>query len=160
MKLAVAVFAMVGLAIGGSRALLGAQQAAPAQSLPAPPATPPSTPLTRSVWDGVYTAAQARSGALTSGLCTSCHGDSFEGDRGPALTGPDFIERWNGRTVGDLFELIRLTMPDDDPGALTRQQYADLVAYILNTNKFPAGKTEIARDTAVLKQIRFEAMKP
>ena len=155
-----AVVAMIGLAIGGSRSLLGVQQAAPPQSPSAPSSTPPSTPLARSVWDGVYTAAQARSGVLTSGLCTSCHGDSFEGDRGPALTGPDFIERWNGRTVGDLFELIRLTMPDDDPGALTRQQYADLVAYILSSNKFPAGKTELARDTVILKEIRFEAGKP
>ena len=137
-----AVVATIGLAVCGWRSL-GAQQAA-----------------SRSVWDGVYTAAQARSGALTSGLCTSCHGDSFEGDRGPALTGEEFVSRWDGRTVGDLFELIRLTMPDDDPGALTRQQYADLVAYILSTNKFPAGKTELARDVAVLKEIRFEATKP
>ena len=161
MKLVVAVVAMVGSAIGGSPSLLGALQAAPApQSPPAPPSASASTPSARSVWDGVYTAVQARSGALTSGLCTSCHGDSFEGDRGPALTGPDFIERWNGRTVGDLFELIRLTMPDDDPGALTRQQYADLVAYILAVNKLPAGNTEIGTQTEPLKLIRVDASKP
>ena len=145
MRLALVLVAAIGLAVCGWRSL-GAQQPAP--------------PSSRSVWDGVYTAAQARSGALTSGLCTSCHGDSFEGDRGPALTGAEFVGRWDGRTVGDLFELIRLTMPDDDPGALTRQQYADLVAYILSTNKFPAGKAELGRDVAVLKEIRFEGNKP
>src|SRR5205823_9307862 len=72
-----------------------------------------SAASTRSVWDGVYTLNQAKRGALKSGLCTSCHGDSFEGDRGPDLAGDGFKMRWEGRTIGDLFDLIRKTMPDD-----------------------------------------------
>ena len=63
-------------------------------------------------------------------------------------------------TVGDLFELIRLTMPDDDPGSLPREQYADLVAYILAVNKFPTGPSEIGIDAGLLKQIRILATKP
>jgi len=114
----------------------------------------------RSVWDGVYTKEQATRGALSSGLCTQCHGDSFQGDPAPPLTGPDFLGKWDGRTVGDLFELIRQTMPDDDPGALTREQYADLLAYIFNLNKFPAGTTELADEAEPLKQIRFQAARP
>ena len=114
----------------------------------------------RSVWDGVYTKEQATRGALSSGLCTQCHGDSFQGDPAPPLTGPDFLAKWDGQTVGNLFELIRQTMPDDDPGALTREQYADLLAYVFSLNKFPAGTTELARDAESLKQIRFVAEKP
>jgi mono/diheme cytochrome c family protein len=113
----------------------------------------------RSVWDGVYTKEQATRGALTSGLCTQCHGDSFQGDPAPPLTGPDFLAKWDGSSVGDLFELIRQTMPDDDPGALTREQYADLLAYIFSLNKFPAGTIELATNAEPLKQIRFEATK-
>jgi mono/diheme cytochrome c family protein len=112
-----------------------------------------------SVWDGVYTKEQATRGALTSGLCTQCHGDSFQGDPAPPLTGPDFLAKWDGSSVGDLFELIRQTMPDDDPGALTREQYADLLAYIFSLNKFPAGTIELATNAEPLKQIRFEATK-
>ena len=113
----------------------------------------------RSVWDGVYTKEQATRGALTSGLCTQCHGDSFQGDPAPPLTGPDFLAKWDGRSVGDLFELIRQTMPDDDPGALSGQQYADLLAYIFSLNKFPVGSTELANQAEPLKEIRFEAKK-
>src|SRR5437867_9583285 len=86
-------------------------------------------PAPQSVWDGVYTLAQAKRGALKSGLCTSCHGDSFVGGSAPELAGAPFLARWEGRSVADLFDLIRLTMPDDDPGSLPREQYADLIAY-------------------------------
>jgi mono/diheme cytochrome c family protein len=114
----------------------------------------------RSVWDGAYTLAQAKRGALKSGLCIHCHGDEFRGDPAPGLAGPDFLMRWDGRTVGDLFEVIRLTMPDDDPGAMAREEYADLVAYILALNKFPTGSIEIGIDAAPLKQIQILATKP
>ena len=99
-----------------------------------------------SVWDGAYTLAQAKRGALKSGLCVNCHGDGFRGGPAPELAGPDFLARWDGRSVGDLFELIRLRMPDDDPGALPREEYADLVAYILAVNKFPTGSAEVGID--------------
>jgi hypothetical protein len=120
---------------------------------------PPSS-ASRSVWDGVYTLAQAKRGALKSGLCTSCHGDSFEGLLGPELAGPAFTEKWEGRTVGDLFDLMRLTMPDDAPGSLAREEYADLLAYILAVNKYPSGKTEIGTDAGPLKEIRIEPARP
>jgi len=113
-----------------------------------------------SVWDGAYTLAQAKRGALKSGLCVNCHGDEFRGGPAPELAGPDFLARWDGRSVGDLFEVIRLTMPDDDPGALPREQYADLVAYILAVNKYPTGTAEIGIDTAPLKQIQILAERP
>lgn len=114
----------------------------------------------RSVWDGVYTLSQAKRGALKSGLCIECHGDGFVGGPAPELAGADFAAKWEGRTVGDLFDLIRLTMPDNDPGALAREEYADLVAYILAVNKFPTGATEIGTALAPLQQIRILASKP
>jgi hypothetical protein len=117
-------------------------------------------PASSSVWDGVYTLAQARRGALKSGLCVECHGDGFVGGPAPDLATDDFRARWDGRTVGDLFELIRKTMPDNDPGALAREECADLVAYILAVNKFPAGTTEIGISAEPLQQIRIVESKP
>ncbi len=104
--------------------------------------------------------AQAKRGALKSGLCVECHGDGFVGGPAPELAGADFAAKWEGRSVGDLFDLIRLTMPDNDPGALSREEYADLVAYILAVNKFPAGTGEIGTSLAPLQQIRIRASKP
>jgi len=72
----------------------------------------------------------------------------------------DISSNWNGLTVGDLFDRIRKTMPQGSPGKLTRQQDADILAYLLSFNKFPAGKTELQKQVEFLKEIRFEATKP
>ena len=117
-------------------------------------------PARRSVWDGVYTLDQAKRGALKSGFCTSCHGDGFDGGAGPQLFGPAFLARWEGRTVGDFFDLIRLTMPDDEPGGLPRETYADLIAYILAVNKFPTGTNELGTSIEPLRQVQILATKP
>jgi mono/diheme cytochrome c family protein len=121
---------------------------------------PPSG--SRSVWDGVFTQEQAERGhSLYNRHCASCHGDELAGgDVPPPLAGTGFLANWNGLTVGDLFERIRRSMPQDDPGRLSRQQNADVVAFIFSFNKFPAGKTELPHDTELLKQIRIEATKP
>ena len=115
-----------------------------------------------SVWDGVYTDEQAKRGApLYSQYCASCHGpDLTGGEMAPALVAGDFTSEWNGLTLGDLFERMRTSMPQNDPGGLSRQQNADILAYMLSSNKFPAGTTELGRDTEVLKQIRFQSLKP
>lgn len=117
---------------------------------------------TRSVWDGVYTEAQAKRGeAVYRQNCASCHGVALEGieTAGP-LAGARFTANWNGVTVGDLLERVRVSMPNDRPGTLSRQQTADVLAYVFSANRFPAGKTELARQTELLKQIKFEATKP
>ena len=117
---------------------------------------------TRSVWDGVYTEAQAKRGeAVYRQSCASCHGVTLEGieTAGP-LTGARFTANWNGVTVGDLLERVRVSMPNDRPGTLSRQQTADVLAYVFSINRFPAGKAELARQTELLKQIKFEATKP
>jgi S-disulfanyl-L-cysteine oxidoreductase SoxD len=121
---------------------------------------PPQTP--RSVWDGVYTEEQAKRGEpVYRKECAACHGDQLSGgESAPALTGGAFLSNWNGLTVGDLFDRIRKTMPQSGPGRLTRQQDADILAYVLSRNKFPFGKTELYRQSEMLKEIRFEAEKP
>jgi hypothetical protein len=76
------------------------------------------------------------------------------------LTGGAFQANWNGLTLGDLFDRIRKTMPQSAPGRLTRQQDADVLAFMLSINKFPSGKTELYRQSEMLKEIRFESKKP
>lgn len=98
-----------------------------------------------------------RGSALYAGNCASCHGTALTGgESAPPLAGADFFSNWNGLTVGDLFERIRVSMPADRPGKLTREQDADVLAYMLSMNQFPPGKTELERQTEALKQIRIE----
>ena len=117
---------------------------------------------TRSVWDGVYTPAQATRGqTLYNKECSGCHGQSLSGgEEAPPLSGGAFMANWNGLTVGDLFERIRVSMPEGRPGTLSRQQNADVLAYILTGNQFPAGKAELNKETELLKQIKFESTRP
>src|SRR5438132_5416455 len=98
----------------------------------------------RSVWDGVYTEDQAKRGeAIYQKECAACHGATLTGgESAPPLTGGPFLANWNGLTMGDLFDRIRNTMPQTNPGRLTRQQDADILAFMLSVNKFRAGKTE------------------
>ena len=117
---------------------------------------------TRSVWDGVYTEAQAKRGeAIYKANCAACHGVTLEGieTAGP-LTGARFSANWNGVTVGDLLERVKVSMPNDRPGSMSRQQIADVLAYVFSVNRFPAGKAELARQTELLKLIKFEATRP
>lgn len=116
----------------------------------------------RSVWDGVYTDEQAKRGEPPyQKECALCHGATLNGgESAPPLTGGAFMANWNGLTMGDLFDRIRKTMPLSNPGRLTRQQDADILAFLLSANKFPAGKTELYRQSEMLREIRFESTKP
>lgn len=112
-------------------------------------------PTDRSVWQGVYTAAQSERGrAVYQASCGQCHGETLGGDIGPTLVGP-FWSIWDGRTAADLLKTIRTTMPADAPESLKSQEYADLVAYLFSVNKFPAGETELPVDQAALETIRI-----
>jgi mono/diheme cytochrome c family protein len=114
------------------------------------------------VWDGVFTDEQARRGeTVYRQECSNCHGPELEGaDMTPPLIGGGFTANWNDLTVGDLYERIRTTMPLDKPGKLSRQQNADVIAYMLNANMWPAGSTELARDLGALKQISIQSSRP
>ena len=123
-------------------------------------AQPPQ--MTRSVWDGVYTDDQAKRGQPLYGeQCASCHGATLEGgESAPALAGGEFLSNWNGLSVGDLFERMRTSMPQNKPGKLSREVNANILAYMMKANQFPAGKTELSHATEVLKEIRIDATKP
>lgn len=117
---------------------------------------------TRSVWDGVYTADQAKRGETAYATnCAACHGDQLTGgEMAPPLAGGEFLSNWNGLTMGDLFDRIRTTMPAGKPGSLSRETNADIAAFILSFNKFPAGALELPHQSEVLKQIKIDAEKP
>jgi mono/diheme cytochrome c family protein len=116
----------------------------------------------RSVWDGVYSADQAKRGqARYTELCASCHGDTLGGgESAPPLAGGEFLSNWNSLTVGDLFDRTRSTMPQNNPGSLSREANAEIMAYLLNANQFPPGKDALPQASEVLKEIRIEAVKP
>jgi len=115
----------------------------------------------RTVWDGLYTEEQAARGEmLYTERCSKCHGDTLGGqEAAPALTGPSFYSNWEGENLEALLDRIRTTMPQDKPGSLTRQQVADLLAFILRANRFPAGKDELVRQTDLLNAIVFKSEK-
>jgi mono/diheme cytochrome c family protein len=113
------------------------------------------------VWDGVYTIAQADRGAVVyKSDCASCHGDALTGvDEAPALLGTTFLSNWNGQSVGDLVDLTRKSMPKDNENTLTRQQYVDVTAHVLRANKFPVGQAELPTSGLRLGQIRIDAFR-
>jgi len=123
-----------------------------------------SSSLTLHAWQsqtvrqGVYTEAQATRGqAIYKDRCASCHGDGLAGRMGPSLTGDAFLTVWSQEPLFELAGKIRNTMPQTDPGSLTWQQTADLVAYILQVGKFPAGRSELRGDEQALKEIAWPA---
>jgi mono/diheme cytochrome c family protein len=121
-----------------------------------------STQTPRSVWDGVYSADQARRGQERyNAQCASCHGQTLEGgESAPPLAGGEFLSNWGGLTVGELFDRTRSTMPQSKPGSLTREANAEILAYVFSANQFPAGKADMAQASEVLKEIKIEATKP
>ena len=115
---------------------------------------------TQSVWNGIYTVDQAERGRpIYETACAGCHGANLTGgDEAPVLAGGEFVWTWNGLTVGALFERIRKSMPVDDPGSVSRQEKADILAFLFSVNEFPAGESELASRTSTLEQILFEAI--
>ena len=116
----------------------------------------------KSQWDGVYTEDQAKRGeGLYSQYCASCHGpDLAGGEMAPGLTGGEFSSNWNDLSLGDLFERMRVSMPQNSPGSLSRQQNADILAFVLFKSNFPAGQAELPTQTEMLNTIKFIASKP
>jgi S-disulfanyl-L-cysteine oxidoreductase SoxD len=105
--------------------------------------------------DGVYTVQQAEQGKLIyQDQCSMCHGDSLEGSgRNSALAGAEFLNRWTGQTVADLFMKTIVMMPAMDPGTMTPKDTAAVIAYILSENKYSAGKAELSTDPRFLEMI-------
>ena len=106
----------------------------------------------RTVWDGVYTEAQAARGMTAFGQsCSGCHALAAQG-KAP-LVGDAFWKSFAQETVGDLLEFVSTNMPNGTPGSLTEPTYRDIVALMLKSNGFPAGTTELGGTAAASVQI-------
>jgi hypothetical protein len=113
----------------------------------------PLPPGHRSSTAGVYTLEQATRGAdAYAGMCTGCHTTA-------AHMGDVFVSNWAGRPVGEFFGFIRSAMPKNEPGSLSADEYASIVAYILKLNGMPAGQEALPSDSAALQKIRFDSPK-
>jgi len=103
----------------------------------------------RKVTTGVFSAKQAERGEGSyKSVCQACHAKS-------EYTGDKFKTQWVSKTAYDVFDQIRTTMPDDNPGSLERQEYVDLVAYIFSLNAYPAGEVDLPADDDGLKKVRI-----
>jgi mono/diheme cytochrome c family protein len=116
----------------------------------------------KSVWQGIYTVEQADRGAgVYAQRCGACHGAALNGTgEAPPLIGGEFVSHWDTMTVGDLYDRVRTTMPQNDPQSLTREEYADVLAFLLKNNGFPAGSQPLDRRSEVLATIGITAEKP
>ncbi len=102
---------------------------------------------------GYYTPEQADRGKASHAMnCTSCHGTE-------AYTGESFTKAWVGRTAFDFYDQLRTTMPNDNPGALKKEEYVDILAYIFSINGLPAGQ-ELRVDDDALKALKIDSVPP
>ena len=112
-----------------------------------------------SVWDGVYTAAQADRGKdLYVRHCSACHTLELAGGEMTPLAGQDFLSHWEGKSIDDLLSLVQETMPQDAVGTLSRQTDVDILTFVLQSNNFPAGGVEL-KDSPELKGVIVKARK-
>jgi mono/diheme cytochrome c family protein len=117
---------------------------------PGPAGAQTDSAAARSSADAPFTALQAERGAAVyRRACAACHVATY-------FATPAFRRAWTGRTAWELFELIRTTMPNDNPGRLPRRDYADLVAYLLRLNGMPTGPVELATDPDSLRRVPLE----
>ena len=127
-----------------------------------------SPPSQRTIWNGVYTEAQAGRGEKAYKLaCGYCHKDNLAGGffddgngRAPALAGArafdsSFEKRWAGVSLGDMLVEIGTTMPQQDPGSLPPETYIDILSFLLSKNDVPAGASELPADLEALQGIRI-----
>jgi mono/diheme cytochrome c family protein len=112
----------------------------------------------RAASEGMYTADQAkRGGTLYQAQCSSCHGSDLSGvGQNPPLSGDEFLSKYEGEPIVALFDKIQTTMPATHPGSLARPQTADIISFILSSNKYLPGSTELPSDEENLKKIQLE----
>ena len=108
-----------------------------------------------SIWSGVFTAQQAARGAADySTNCASCHSVDLRGNSNtPSLLGMSFMFIWEDRSLAELYTKMRDEMPSDRPGSLSTRSYEDLLAYLLQSNQFPAGENQLKASTGMLDKI-------
>lgn len=119
-------------------------------AVPATAQSPASAAVEHSA-AGTFTEDQvARGKTVYESFCSACHTTSFHTDE-------QFRFNWFGRTAYDLFKTIRTTMPEDNPGGLSDDDYTRVVAYILKLNGLASGSDSLRADSLQLKTIRIRA---
>ena len=111
----------------------------------------------------MYSEEQALKGHdLYNEQCASCHGAALEGQGSLPLSGATFRARWadDRHSVDDLFYIIRTLMPYGQPATLSKQEYLDIIAYILMVNGYPAGAQPLPLDPPILKRMAIKAQQP
>src|SRR5665213_4456393 len=108
----------------------------------------------RTIWDGVYSEAQADPGHTAyMQNCSRCHGVNLWGTYEiPPLVGR-FIPYYSGSNLNALFDYVSTAMPLGHPGSLPAAVNADIVAYLLKANEVPSGAKELT--PAAVKSIAF-----
>jgi S-disulfanyl-L-cysteine oxidoreductase SoxD len=107
-------------------------------------------PGERTTLDSVFNIEQATRGqAVFRDVCASCHTTA-------EFQGTEFVRTWTGRRIFDLFDQVRMSMPMDAPGRLSRQEYVDIIAYVLRLNAYPAGDAPLLPEDDALKLIRVQ----
>src|SRR5215472_13507222 len=111
----------------------------------------------QSVWDGVYTAAQAERGrSAYETSCVNCHNRDLAGSvRAPALRGDKFMLSWQNGSVNNLYSKIRFSMPATYPDSVSDDVKLDILAYLLQQNGFPAGSADLKMDSERLEAIQI-----
>jgi S-disulfanyl-L-cysteine oxidoreductase SoxD len=150
MQLAATALLLVAIGVGATAA---------AQSASGPSAT---------IWDGVYTAEQARRGeAAYTGPCDRCHGYKLDGAPedpvmlpSPPVAGAKFLRKWRGQSLAVLFEYTRATMPSNNPGYLNDSDVADIVAYMLAASGAPAGSQVLQPSSVALARVMIVPRQP
>lgn len=107
----------------------------------------------KSVNDGVYSSDQAARGErIFKGKCGSCHYPT-------QFTGDDLFKAWADKPLSELFNMVRDSMPEDNPGTLPVQEYADVITYFLQLNKFPTGSEELVATEEAMRAVMLERPK-
>ncbi len=116
----------------------------------------------RTVWDSVYSAAQAARGdSAYAKSCARCHGATLAGaDQSPPLSGGAFLGNWNGLALSELHARIKTTMPSDSVGILDGRVVTDVIAYLLKSNGFPEGMRDLPAEADSLKAILLQTSRP
>jgi mono/diheme cytochrome c family protein len=141
-----------GHAHASAGALLAAILAA---SIAAAAGAAPQALRSPSLGDGVFSRAQVERGRTAyNAQCARCHGETLGGgETSPALVDERFFQVWTGRTVGQLVEYTRTTMPSDGPGRISRKRCIDIAAYVLSANGFPAGDADLPTELDALDRL-------
>jgi mono/diheme cytochrome c family protein len=113
-------------------------------------------------WDGIYSAEQAERGeSVYMAKCSQCHGPQLGGiDAAPPLIGGNFASNWSGVPLSAMLDRIKISMPQNAPGTMSRRETADVMAFLMQANGFPAGAGDLPRQAGFLQTIIYQAQQP